>query len=349
MTIVSAGAKLVDAGSWRSAPSDAYIIGLKELPEGDDSPLIHHHIMFAHCFKRQQGWAEVLARFDKGKGTLLDLEFLNDQKGRRVAAFGYYAGYAGAAMGVDLWCHQQLNPYDLQVMLTHFASQEPYPSMKPFDNENDLNAYVAAKLKQVGMGVSGTIPNVAAAASTGRKLPTVMVMGALGRCGSGACDFARRVGIPEDHIIKWDINETKVGGPFKEITENDIFVNCIYLSAKIPPFVTPELLQYAERRLRVLVDVSCDTTNPNNPIPVYTRCTTFDDPVEHVVVENGPPLDVISIDHLPTLLPREASEFFVRDLMPSLLQLPDWKASQTWVGAEAIFLDKLADARNASL
>lgn len=36
----------------------------------------------------------------------------------------------------------------------------------------------------------------------------------------------------------------------------------------------------------------------------------------------GPPLTVVSIDHLPTLLPREASEAFSNDLLPSLLTLP---------------------------
>lgn len=29
------------------------------------------------------------------------------------------------------------------------------------------------------------------------RMPRVMVMGALGRCGSGACDLAKRAGIPE--------------------------------------------------------------------------------------------------------------------------------------------------------
>ncbi len=32
------------------------------------------------------------------------------------------------------------------------------------------------------------------------------------------------------------------------------------------------------RQLSVIVDVSCDTTNPNNPIPVYNVNTTFDKP-----------------------------------------------------------------------
>lgn len=48
--------------------------------------------MFAHCYKGQEGWGEVLGRFVEGKGLLYDLEFL-EKEGRRVAAFGYYAGY----------------------------------------------------------------------------------------------------------------------------------------------------------------------------------------------------------------------------------------------------------------
>jgi saccharopine dehydrogenase (NAD+, L-lysine forming) len=99
----------VELGSWRNAPSDAYIIGLKELPENDTSPLPHNHIMFAHCFKQQEGWKDVLSRFHRGNGTLLDLEFLQDDNGRRVAAFGYHAGYAGSAVGIDLWCHRQVS------------------------------------------------------------------------------------------------------------------------------------------------------------------------------------------------------------------------------------------------
>jgi alanine dehydrogenase len=76
--------------------------------------------------------------------------------------------------------------------------------------------------------------------------------------------------------------ETKKGGPFTEILECDIFINCIYLSSPIPPFVNMELLRAnpaPTRPLSVIVDVSCDATNPHNPIPIYDRTTTFDDPL----------------------------------------------------------------------
>lgn len=56
----------------------------------------------------------------------------------------------------------------------------------------------------------------------------------------------------------------------------------------------------------------------------------------------GPPLLVISIDHLPTLLPREASEAFSTDLLPSLISLKDRGTTRVWVEAEKIFDSKVA-------
>ncbi len=83
-----------------------------------------------------------------------------------------------------------------------------------------------------------------------------------------------------DDIYKWDLEETAKGGPFSEILEVDVFVNCIYLSSKIAPFITRESISAAgkDRRLSVVVDVSCDTTNPFNPIPIYDINTTFPEP-----------------------------------------------------------------------
>ena len=48
-------------------------------------PLKHVHVQFAHCYKQQGGWEKVLARFPRGNGVLLDLEFLTESSGRRVA------------------------------------------------------------------------------------------------------------------------------------------------------------------------------------------------------------------------------------------------------------------------
>jgi saccharopine dehydrogenase (NAD+, L-lysine-forming) len=183
---------------------------------------------------------------------------------------------------------------------------------------------------------------------SGRE-PRVLVIGALGRCGSGAVDLCLRAGVPTGNVMKWDLAETAKGGPFPEIVESDIFINCIYLMSKIPNFVDFKSLDTPNRKLSVVCDVSADTTNPNNPIPIYTVATTFNEPTVPVEVKGEPRLSVISIDHLPSLLPREASEAFSKDLLPSLLQLKDWRNVPVWARAEQLYQEKVATLPKSEL
>jgi saccharopine dehydrogenase (NAD+, L-lysine-forming) len=40
------------------------------------------------------------------------------------------------------------------------------------------------------------------------KAPRVLIIGALGRCGSGAVDLCLRAGVPTENVLKWDMEET---------------------------------------------------------------------------------------------------------------------------------------------
>jgi saccharopine dehydrogenase (NAD+, L-lysine-forming) len=302
----AAGCQLVESGYWKASPKDTIVLGLKELPE-DGSPIDHTHIYFAHCYKNQAGWEDLLGRFVKGQGKLLDLEFLVDDKGRRVAAFGRPAGLVGAALGVLLWVHQQLRP------------NTPFPECQPWKDEQAMIENVKAEL-----------------ALLGRK-PRACVVGALGRCGSGSAHVLKESGLTD--IGLWDLEETKRGGPFPElVTDYDVVINCIYLSGPIPPFVTNQTIDVPNRRMTVLVDVSCDTSNPNNPLPVYSRGTTLMHPVDRL--RTSPPVDVIAIDHLPTLLPRESSTAFAKDLLPHIKALRE--RTPVWTRAEDLFQSKVS-------
>ena len=54
----------------------------------------------------------------------------------------------------------------------------------------------------------------------------VLVIGALGRCGGGAVAMATDLGLPLENITRWDVAETRAGGPFPEmVTDYDILVN----------------------------------------------------------------------------------------------------------------------------
>jgi len=281
--------------------------------------LPHTHIQFAHAYKQQAGWASILTRFHHGGGKLYDIEFLTDDAGRRVAAFGFHAGFAGAAAGA--------------LAVAAERSGKRLGTLHPYPNEQAMVNDLRDKL---GAGAKGV---------------RALVIGALGRCGRGAVDLFRKIGLEEENIFKWDMAETAKGGPFQEILDVDIFVNCIYLDSAIPPFITYDQINAAGkgRRLRFVVDVSCDTTNPFNPIPIYAVNTTFLNPAVLVdkINPGNPSLSVISIDHLPTLLPREASEQFSADLLPSLLQLPEHDTSNVWIKAEKLFKEKVKEAVKA--
>eukprot|EP01097_Dermamoeba_algensis_P001804 TRINITY_DN1690_c0_g1_i1.p1 TRINITY_DN1690_c0_g1~~TRINITY_DN1690_c0_g1_i1.p1 ORF type:complete len:365 (+),score=97.36 TRINITY_DN1690_c0_g1_i1:84-1178(+) len=308
----SVGCTLVPTGTWQTAPSDAYIFGLKELPDSDE-PLTHTHVFFGHCFKEQKGWKELLNRFKKGGGCLLDMEFLVDEHGRRVAAFGRPAGVGGAAVGLALWCHRQIH-----------GDSVAHPPFVPYKSEEDMLQQLSVLLKQ-------------AKEKAGRD-PTFMVIGAKGRCGGGVLHVLHKLGLK---ATEWDMAETAQGGPFKEVLEHDVFLNTIYLTSKISPFITLESInQKADRRLRVVVDVSCDVSNPFNPIPICSVNTTLNHPTLTVPTSSGPLLEVISIDHLPTLVPVESSVSFSSQLLPSLLELPSY--GPVWQRARTLFNQKAA-------
>ena len=129
----AAGCAIAPEFSWVDAPDDAVIFGLKELPD-DGTPLRHRHIMFGHAYKGQPSGRILLDRFQADGGTLYDLEYLTDGDGRRVAAFGYWAGYAGAAVSLMCWMAQQRGGIAEQVNAYPSASHKNSNARCMLDN-----------------------------------------------------------------------------------------------------------------------------------------------------------------------------------------------------------------------
>jgi hypothetical protein len=300
---------MAQESSWVDAPEGAVILGLKELPD-DTFPLVHDHIYFAHAYKEQRGWRDLLVRFVRGGGRLYDLEYLVGANKRRVAAFGYWAGFAGCAAGLLAWagCRKK--------------TTLPLASLGSYGGKGELIREVTSAMQSAG------------------ERPRVIVIGAMGRSGTGAVDAAKDAGCD---VTAWDMEETKAGGPFEQINDMDVFVNCVFIDGELPPFVTMEMLQQERRRLSVVVDVSCDVNSSFNPVPIYTKCTDFDQPCQKVIGGDNP-LHVIAIDHLPSLLPLESSEDYGSQLLKHLLDLAD-ESDPVWRGALDVFEAKARELR----
>lgn len=287
-----AGCRLVDAHAWHQAPQNAIILGLKELDPGD-GPFTRRHVHFAHVFKDQLDWQKTLEQFQAGAGSLYDLEYLTDDSGKRIAAFGYWAGFVGAALALLAYCAK--------------SNGVTLGALTAWKNKHALLATVQHELLCVS------------------RKPKALVIGALGRCGSGAVELLNSCDVA---VTAWDQLETASGGPFDDLLDHDLFVNCVFINSALPPFTTRQHLQGSARSLQVISDVSCDPFGQYNPLPVYDKCTTMDQPVDEIIAcsENQSSLHLIAIDHLPSLLPRESSEHFSAQLLPVLLDIREMES-----------------------
>lgn len=137
--------------------------------------------------------------------------------------------------------------------------------------------------------------------------------------------------------------ETASGGPFPQVLEHEIFLNCILARPGTPVFV-PASAKTDARALSVIGDISCDPDSDFSPIKVYDRTTTWAEPA--LRVHDDPPLDVTAIDNLPSMLPRESSEDYASQLLPSLLTLTDLNAG-VWGRAHDFFDDNMKRIRTS--
>jgi saccharopine dehydrogenase (NAD+, L-lysine-forming) len=122
------------------------------------------------------------------------------------------------------------------------------------------------------------------------------LLGPRGNCGMGVQSLLDKLGLPFVPIDRFT-DKTK-------LFEFDILINCIKLNPESnetwfdsnTPFYKPI----------IIVDISCDYTKPNNPIKLYDKKTTWSNPV----FKPNQFVKIISIDNLPSLLPKSSSDYF---------------------------------------
>ena len=267
------GAKITSLPWYNSQFRNFMILGIKEL-ENVERLDAHTHLYFSHCFKGQNCASGILSAFSKSKSKLYDYEFLCDENGKRLIAFGWYAGAVGAALGL------------------HFYTCRDRGSLKPWVSIEDM------------------VGSVATISSSCK----IAVLGAEGRCGRGVCSILDRLKINFDRIGKMDSTDS--------LLNYDLVFNCILLDPEYKKtWFTSDAI--TERHI-VIVDISCDYSKPNNPIPLYTAATSWEQPV----LEIGN-YSIIAIENLPSLLPRESSEHFSEKLVTLLLDF-DKDSSRVW-------------------
>ena len=122
------------------------------------------------------------------------------------------------------------------------------------------------------------------------------IIGLNGNCGNGVKNILDYLQVSYTEINKCDDKSN--------LMRFDILFNCIKLDISSSEVWFDDQTIFNKRI--TIVDISCDYLKSNNPIKLYNKCTTWDNPV----YKYNDIVDIIAIDNLPSLLPKESSDYF---------------------------------------
>lgn len=278
------------------------------------------YLFFSHTAKKQEHNRELLQAIVKNKIRLVDYEYLTDNKGIRLVAFGRWAGIVGAynaIVGIGL----QTGRFKLR------RAHECHDMVEFFDQLHHA-----------------VLPNY-----------KILITGG-GRVAGGAMevlDFMKIQQVsPQDflthsfnypvytRIDPWFYVKRKDGGNFEwehfsrypdtyESTflpytkVSDILITCHFWDPKSPVFMTREDMQSHDFCIKLIADVSCDL---NGPIPTSLRASSIKEPFfgfdlkewkETPAFVPGT-LTMMTIDNLPGEAPRDASASFAETLIEKI-------------------------------
>lgn len=289
------------------------LIGVKEVPTHE---LIagKTYFFFSHTIKAQPYNRELLKAVLAKNIRLIDYEVLTDSQGKRLIAFGFFAGMVGAHNGLFTY-GKRSGAFSLGRMKDAFDyaqirksySDIPWPAIK----------IILTGKGRVGAGAVKVLDDMGIRrVSSDRYLNEIFEEAVYTQI-----DYEQYVR-PVDHsrrrlddFFQHPKDFESTFAPFT--TVSDVMINGVYWDNEAPAFFSPEDMRSPDFRIRTIADITCDIA-PVSSIPSTLRATTIDDPVfgydpvgeKEVEPFQRDVIDMMTIDNLPNELPRDASTSF---------------------------------------
>jgi saccharopine dehydrogenase (NAD+, L-lysine-forming) len=304
------------------------LMGIKEVP-------IHllipdkTYLFFSHTIKLQPHNQKLMQSIIEKHITMIDYEALTDKDGKRVIAFGYYAGIVGA--------------YNTFLL---YGKKYRLFELKPAHRCFDLNE-LKQELKKVRMPAVKIVLTGAGRVGKGTELilsemtiTKVSVESFLGNsfaepvyCQITSADYNQhkhgKIWNTEDFHLHPEAYESTFMR-FAQVT--DILIAGAYWDQRAPLLFTRQELKQDEFRIRLISDITCDI---NGSIPCTVKSTNIYDPAYdfnpftediEAPFSDSRNITVMAIDNLPCEIPRSASEDFgnqlIRNVLPDLVERP---------------------------
>lgn len=308
------------------------LLGVKEIPPHLLMPN-KTYMIFSHTIKKQAHNRKLLRAVLEKKIRLIDYECLKDDKGKRIIAFGRWAGIVGAyntirAMGLRTGrfelrpMHECLNFAEAQ---KEFAKLD-LPPWKIVLSGDGRVSEGAAFLLDI-MKIRKVDPHSFVYKEFDEVVYTQL----------HSKDMFYREGHDEFDPLDYHLHPAYYKSSFFPFTRvADVFINGIYWDKRIPVFFNREQMEEKDFNIKIIGDITCDIA-PEASVPSTLFASTIAEPFFGYDPEtgtqteafNGKGVDVMSIDNLPNELPRDASEDFGNMLMSRVIPrlLKEWSTT----------------------
>jgi saccharopine dehydrogenase (NAD+, L-lysine-forming) len=284
------GCIITDDPWYDSKFKHALIIGIKEMKDLDKL-LNNNHVFFSHSYKNQIGSDVILRAFYDSLSTIYDFEYFLDSNNKRIIAFGYHAGTVGCVLGLKQY-------FNGRGVKDRGVNDGAVKDLAPWKSFNSMIDYVK----------DSVLSMVEA---------KIAIIGADGRCGKGVQSVLKLFNLD---FVNFDSRIDDI----ESLKTFDIIFNCIVLDKEYNK-IWFDSDNKVNKKI-VIIDISCDYSKPNNPIKLYNTPTTWNDPV----FSFNEYIDIIAINNLPSLLPKESSDNFSKTFLNLLLEYKNNDVNNLW-------------------
>lgn len=311
-----AGIEIVD-----SVEDCDILLGVKEVPLKN---LIADktYLFFSHTIKKQEYNKELLREILKKKIRLIDYETLTDENGKRIIAFGRWAGIVGAYNGIwtfgkryNLFSLRRANDcFDLEDLKKEFGKVKLPPMKISLTGGGRVSKGCLEVL--LGMGIKKVTP---LQLLTERFDEPVFAQ-------LNTRDYCKRKDGGLFDREEFYSNPGLYENDFKKYAAvTDLLIAGAFWDPHAPVLFEREDVLSGNFMISVIADITCDI---EGSIPATKKPATIEDPIYDYNASNDkvePPLTdeanitVMAVDNLPCELPRDASESFGNQLIDNVL------------------------------
>lgn len=284
------------------------------------------YFFFSHTIKKQSYNRDLLRAVLTKNIQLVDYECLKGQNGKRVVAFGRWAGIVGA--------YNALRTYGIKHKLFDIK-----PAHHCFDKVEMWSQFEKIKLPNISILLTGggRVAKGAQEVLDGVGIKKISIFDYLSKTNSSPVyiqldsdEYNKRIDGKEFDYADFYTNPEKYESTFKQfLPHTDLLIAGAYWDPKAPVLFTNEDVQAPNFRINTIADITCDIAGS---IPTTIRSTTIEKPffdfnksklVEENAFSNLTNITVMAVDNLPCELPRDASTDFgdmlYKFVIPTLL------------------------------